>query len=55
MMASASLAEGDDAKLIKKFICDDGLLNNLKENGPEVYRLCGKTPPLAPVKGEPVG
>ena len=55
MMANDIIAEGDDAKLIKKFICDDGLLNNLKENGPEVYRLCGKTPPLAPVKGEPVG
>ena len=52
MMANDIIAEGDDAKLIKKFICDDGLLNNLKENGPEVYRLCGKTPP---VEGKKVG
>ena len=57
MMANDIIAEGDDSKLIRKFICDDGLLNVLDDKGDgkerlEVYRLCGKTPP---VEGKKVG
>ena len=49
MMANDIIAEGDDSKLIRKFICDDGLLKSLDTEGDgkqrlEVYRLCGKTP-----------
>ena len=57
MMANDIIAEGDDSKLIRKFICDDGLLKSLDTEGDgkqrlEVYRLCGKTPP---VEGKKVG
>ena len=54
MMANDIIAEGDDSKLIRKFICDDGLLKSLADGKQrlEVYRLCGKTPP---VEGKKVG
>jgi hypothetical protein len=45
MMANDIIAEGDDSKLIRKFICDRGLLKTMKkgsEERAEVHRLCGK-------------
>lgn len=45
MMANDIIAEGDDSKLIRKFICDRGLLTTMKkgsEERAEVHRLCGK-------------
>ena len=38
------IAEGDDGKLIKKFICDDGLLNVLTTKGTD--REAGGVPTL---------
>ena len=46
LMSSGLLAEADDARLIKKFICDEGLLDSMlpiEKNGnrKEVEELCG--------------
>ena len=48
LMSSGLLAEADDARLIKKFICDEGLLNSMLDpkeddsgNRKEVEELCG--------------
>ena len=46
LMSSGLLAEADDARLIKKFICDEGLLDSMtkeegKGNRKEVEELCG--------------
>ena len=38
VMASDIIAEGDDAKLIKKFICDDGSYEQPQRKWAEVYR-----------------
>ena len=56
MMANDIIAEGDDSKLIRKFICDDGLLKSLDPGKQrlEVYRLCGKTPPVEGTKVAPI-
>lgn len=45
LMSSGLLAEADDARLIKKFICDKGLLDSMTKdasgNRKEVEELCG--------------
>ena len=41
MMANDIIAEGDDSKLIRKFICDDGLLKSLDTEG--VENICAWT------------